>query len=178
MQTLQIYKHQYDKPIFCQVFTLSISRSHTHTYTRTHFVRVLIALDGPSMEGLVKGQIKPVLTATSIRPCRQRLLSEQYLSLWGKKRPLVLHLKVQSHCFGVMGGGSGRLAFLSTMLLLRVQNFSLFHFALRILFRSLLHYVALAKRRDFPDKNIPHSACLCRTVPILTFLHKPWKDTA
>lgn len=59
------------------------------------------------MEGLVKGQIKPVLTVTSIRPCRQRLLSKQYLSLWGEKRPLVLHLKVQSHCFGVMGVAAG-----------------------------------------------------------------------
>lgn len=87
----------------------------------------------------------------------------------------MLHLKVQSHCFGVMGGGSGRLAFLSTLLLLRVQNFSLFHFPLRILFHSLLHYVALTKKRDFPDKTVPHSACLCTSIPVLTFLRKNLK---
>lgn len=44
------------------------------------------------------------------------------------------------------------------------------HFPLQILFCSLLHYVALTKRRDFPDKIIPHSACLCISVPILTHL--------
>lgn len=38
------------------------------------------------------------------------------------------------------------------------------HFPLQILFRSLLHYVALTKRRDFPDKTVPHSACLCTSV--------------
>lgn len=50
-----------------------------------------------------------------------------------------------------------------------------FHFPLRILFRSLLHYVALTKRRDFPDKTVPHSPCLCASIPILTFLCKALK---
>lgn len=128
------------------------------------------------MEGLVKGQIKPVPTATSIRPCRQRLLSKQYLSLWGEKRPLVLHLKVQSHCFGVMGVAAG--VWLSFQpcycCVYRISLFFL-HFPLWVLFRCLLYYITLTMRYDFPDKTIPHSACLCTSVPILTFLRQAVK---
>lgn len=67
--------------------------------TFSHFVRELMECDVTGMEGLVKGQIKLALTVMSIKPGRQRLLSEQYLSLGEEKRPLVLHLKSSKPLF-------------------------------------------------------------------------------
>lgn len=128
------------------------------------------------MEGLVKGQIKPVLTAMSIRPCRQRLLSEQYLSLWGEKRPLVLHLKVQSHCFGVMGGWQRASGFPfnpATAACTEFLSFSLFLFPPRILLRSLPHSL-----RDVISLTKPSSLGLPLHIrpPAWHSCAKPWKD--
>lgn len=86
---------------------------HTHTNTPCMHMFVRPYPYFRVERGFVKGQLEQwALTVTSSPLSRQRLLSQQYLSLWEEKRPLGQHLKVHRRCLLIMGGwpvgGGGR----------------------------------------------------------------------